>query len=423
MKTARKKFLFAAMLAILILLTSLLSVINIVNFTMASSDADRITEEIERNQGTLGKEFRSAAGQGQFPANGRFGPMGPGAPDMGPSLRYYTVAFDGSGNASLTAYNITAVTEQEALSWAKSLAEKSGALSEDSFEARSGWTRGTYRYRVYEMNGISYVTVVDQGREMLSSYRILIISVIGEAAALVIGGLLLLFVSRRLFRPLEEADRRQKTFLQNAEKEFKVPLTVISADTELLEREHGADEKTQSINRQVGKMKNLVRTLGSFAVFEDEKETAVTSPVSELVKECAIEKEKLLAENGITLKQEIEDGITVEAEADTLRRMTEELLENAGKFAESEAVLRLKKENGRLLLETENDTALPDGEYPQAFDRFTRLVNAEEKEGAGLGLSYIKEQVQELGGRVSARAKDGRFTVRLSLDSPERRKS
>ena len=419
MKKARVKFLLAAMLAIFVLLTSLLGVINAVSFTMAAADADRVTEEIETNHGMLKKDFRMSNG---MPAEGRFGPMGPESPDMGPSLRYFTVTVDDSGNAALITYNITAVSEQEAASWAKELLKKTVVGSETVDESLSGWTHGTYRYRIYRFNNTTYVTVVDQAREMLPAYRILIISLIGEGIALLLGAVLLILVSRRLFRPLEEADRRQKNFLSSAEKEFKVPLTIISADTELLERAHGSSEQTQAINRQIGKMKNLVRTLGAYAVFDEEKETA-DSPLTALVKAGTEEKQALFSDKNTVLKTEIEEDVRAAGEPETYRRIVDELLFNAARFAETEAVLRLRTEKGHLVLETENDTELPDGEYPQAFDRFTRLENAEGTEGAGLGLSYIRDKVLEMGGRVSAKVTGGRFTVKLSLSLPERRRS
>ena len=409
MNKARKQFLFAAMLAIFILLTALLGVINVVDFTMAASDADHVTEQIEMNHGSIVSEKKPLQPNGM---DGRMGPMGPDAPDMGSSLRYFTYAVDDKGNSALVEYRISAVSEQEAMSWAESL--KDGT---------TGWTHGTYRYRVYRFDNKTYVTVIDQGREMLSAYRILIISVIGEVIALIVGGVLLILVSRKLFRPLEEADRRQKTFLMNAEKEFKVPLTVISADTELLEREHGSSTETASINRQLGKMKGLVETLGSFAVFEGDEETKEAANISEAVTAGVNLREALFTEKNIPLTKEIAEGLTMAADPESFRRIAEELLLNASKFSAKDAKITLKTENGRLILETENDTTLPDGDYPQAFDRFTRLENAEGVEGAGLGLSYVREKVLELNGRVHATAKDGRFTVRLSIPNTERRRS
>jgi len=51
MNKVRKKFLWYAMLAIFALLTVLLSIINGVNFTMASNDADMITQMLCEKHG------------------------------------------------------------------------------------------------------------------------------------------------------------------------------------------------------------------------------------------------------------------------------------------------------------------------------------------------------------------------------------
>ena len=254
MDQVRKRFVLYAALAIFVLLTVLLGIINGVNFTMASEDADQITQTLASCQGTFDNRR-----DGDTPENtpsdtplGRrrggergphVGPMGPDSPEMMFSTRYFTYAFDHDGTARQIAFHISAVSEDEARTWADSLRTRS----------QIGWTRTTYRYRVYHDGGQDYVTVIDQGRELLPSFRILIISISGEILGLLISCLALLYVSKRLFQPLEEADRKQKRVIAEVEQEFKVPLTVIHADTELIERERGESEQTQSIHRQVRK--------------------------------------------------------------------------------------------------------------------------------------------------------------------------
>ena len=91
-----------------------------------------------------------------------------------------------------------------------------------------------------------------------------------------------------------------------------------------------------------------------------------------------------------------------------------ELVENALNYAVTKARFTLKKESGVTVLETGNDTSLPDGPADQVFDRFTKLENA--KDGRpGLGLSYVKEVVRALNGRVTASVSGGIFTVSITL--------
>jgi len=67
-----------------------------------------------------------------------------------------------------------------------------------------------------------------------------------------------------------------------------------------------------------------------------------------------------------------------------------------------------------VILETQNDTDLPDGSVDQVFDRFTTLANASE-EDLGMGLAYVKDIVKAHKGRVTAAVANGTFTLRIAL--------
>ena len=403
MNKAEKKFRIYAIIVIFVLLTVLLTVINGVNFTMAAEDADMLTQMISDRQG-LFERIENPPAEFQFRQNERefrMGPMGPESPEMNASLRYFTIAFTDKGEkAETVAFNISAVTEEEAREWA------SGLLKE-----KTGWTRGTYRYRVYKKNGTTYVTVIDQGRELLPSYRILIISAIGEAAVLLTGWFVLLIIGRRIYAPIEEADRKQKNFIKGANKEFRVPLTIISANTELTERKYGPDEQSRSTRRQLAKMNELVDRLKEISIFDGADDKTEVS-ISDCMLASLDGKAEEFKEKKIELTADITPGVTLKAESDAIKQMTDELTENALKFALTKAKFTLKKENGYVLLQTENDTGLPDGPVDEVFDRFTTLSNSD---GTGLGLSYVKETVKAHKGRASAEVKDGAFILRITM--------
>ncbi len=407
MKKAKNKLILFAVLSVFVLLTLLIAILNGVNFTMAANDADAITQSLAWQKGSFGPNDRRPNGAGGFFArgeSGQIGPMGPGSPEMGASLRYFTFAFDGkTGNAETVALEISAITESEAEEWARSLLRES-----------TGWTRGTYRYRVYEAEGKTFVTVIDQGRELLPSYRILIISVIGEALCLLLMFLFLLYAGKRLFAPLEDADRKQRQFIDGMEKEFQVPLTVVNADVELLERGGGANEQTNSIRRQVHTMSRLLKSLAGLGVLTGETDFSAPVPLSEFLQsEIDLHTEAFLR-RGIHPETEIEPGITLRASPEGIKRLVEELLDNAEKYAVSRAKFTLRREKERILLLCENDAALPDGSCDQVFDRFTTLPNAAEG-SLGLGLAMVKELVQSCNGRLRASVTCGVFTLRIAL--------
>ena len=419
MNKAEKKFRLTAILAIFVLLTVLLAVINIASFTMMTDDADEITQRIadqggrlealvseepsvsaEPNPGGWG-DWRFRPGQGPF---ARFGPMGPSSPDTEASIRYFTAKFSPDGqNVGREVYAMSAVTQAEAQEWAENLVNES-----------TGWTSGNYRYRVYDHDGLTYVTVIDQGRELLASYRILIISVIGEILCLVIAYFVLKVVGRNLFAPLAEADAKQKKFVANTNRELRLPLTIINANTELIEREHGPDDHTRSIHRQIRKMDELVSRVETLSIFDEQHDQRYDVALSDLLRASLDGAAGRFSERSLELHTEIEPDIHLMASAESMKRMVDELIDNAVRYSTGSVTFRLYREAERIILQTENGTGLADGSYDNAFDRFTTLDNAP-GDTAGLGLAAVKDIVRAHDGRATAWASQGVFTVRIAL--------
>ena len=464
MEKVRKRFVLFAALSIFALLAALLCVINGVNFTMAAADADEITLTLanrngafrgartppdsgtdespppeiaeasfigprrpDREESTAAPDSveQSAAPDANAPQNQspdkpsnsdragrerrkrapRIGPMGPDSPETVSSTRYFTYAFDESGNSEKIAFELSAVSEEDAEAWADSLRRVQ----------QTGWTRTTYRYRVYHSGGWDFVTVIDQGRELLPSLRILIISVIGGLLSVAVSYLFLLSVSERLFKPLEDADRKQKRFIADVERDFKVPLTVVDADAEALEKERGETEETRSIHRQARRMAALVKDLSALAIFDDAEFEASELDLSGFARAAADGWREKFHDKGIALTTRVSDGVTLRGDGASMAALLEELLENALKFGKAYEDLSVSQENGRVDILMKNGADLPSKSVEQVFDRFTRLDNAKDAPGVGLGLSRVKEIARAHNGRVRAKAADGAFTLRVSL--------
>ncbi len=407
MNKAEKKFRLYAILVIFVLLSVLLSVINGVNFTMASEDADRITQTIADRQGSFerNENFPENMPAERKEKDFRMGPMGPDSPEMNASLRYFTIAFSEDGeNAKTVAFHISAVTEEEAADWA------SGLLKQ-----KTGWTRGTYRYRVYETHGVTYVTVIDQGRELLPSFRILIISAVGEILCLLIGWFVLLAIGKKIYAPIEEADRKQRLFVCSVNREFRVPLTVIGANTEIAERKYGPDDATRSTRRQLSRLNELVEQLGNIGISDGAEERREVS-VSKIFASALSSEKDSFAERGLNMVSDVEPDVVLPADPGSVERLCAELVENSLKFALSYASFTIKRDGGYVLIEAQNDTDLPDGPADQVFDRFTVLENAKGRDDCpGIGLSNVKEIVRAHNGRATASVAGGIFTLRITL--------
>jgi len=118
---------------------------------------------------------------------------------------------------------------------------------------------------------------------------------------------------------------------------------------------------------------------------------------------------------GINLKLENDAELPIiEADANRLRRVFTNLLDNALKFSKSEGAITLSTD------QTEKDIVVKvkDGgigidpkDLPFIFETFHRGKGAEKREGFGLGLATVKAIVEAHGGRVVVKSELGKGSV------------
>jgi signal transduction histidine kinase len=188
---------------------------------------------------------------------------------------------------------------------------------------------------------------------------------------------------------------------------------VINANTEILERENGPSEQLSSINRQVKQMTALVKELGGLAIYSEETGISANINLSDLLSMLLDASADRFAAAEIELSAEIIPGVMLAADDVAMRKLFSELIENTLKFGKTNAVVSLRQKEGHTVLTFSNGTDLSDGAAQQAFDRFTRLPNAEGVPGAGLGLAFVKDVVRAMDGRVEAESANGVFTLRI----------
>ncbi len=393
MKKAAGRFVLNAMIAVAVLLVVLLSVINITGFAMAADDADRLTMQIAKARGRLDEN----PGPPAVPSG--LERLGPQSPELAHSTRYFAYSIE---KKQMLAHNISAFSPEEAAD-----------LAENISGGKTGWVKLSYRYRVYRKGGQTTVVVVDQGRELIAPYRILVISVVGGLVCLAVSFVFLTAVAKKLFRPLEEADRRQKQFFAAVESDIRVPLTVISADTALIERENGESSHTDSIRRQTGKISALLKKLGDMPVFDAEGGETDDVNLTELLLVRTDEMREEFEKKGIGLSVDAGSGATVRGDISLVSGMIGELVKNALKFSEDFASFTVLEGGGHVTLRCSNGTSLGNRQADNVFDRFVRLENAGNADGRGTGLSFVREVVAGMNGRASAFVKDGVFTVEL----------
>ncbi|MBQ9276840.1 MAG: HAMP domain-containing histidine kinase [Clostridia bacterium] len=406
-KKLKIKFIATAMVAIAALLFVILASINIANFALVTEDADKVLEMIAGEGGQFEPPAPPSGQSGQQGGPGGMGQMGPSAPDTGASMRFFTFAFDEDGNVTEVSYKLSAISKQDAEEWARSLLGKT-----------RGWTRTSYRYLVYARDGKTFVTVVDQGRELLPSYRVLWASLIGSVVGLLISFGVLVLLSEKFVKPLADSDKKQKLFVSEAAREIKSPLTVIALDKDRIKEEFGETETTKSVDKQVDKLFGLTLKLNELLVFEQGQIDKKDFDLSNIAKASLAPFEEIATKRGVNLNVSIADGVALSGDETMIAKLLFEVYDNAVKFAKTHIDLKLEKVEERVALTVSNDAdGLPEdlrgGDYDRVFERFFK--GSQEYEGNGLGLSIVKEIVSLHGGRAKAQAQDGIFTLKVEL--------
>lgn len=240
------------------------------------------------------------------------------------------------------------------------------------------------------------------------------ISVIAVLAASII-------LARRIVAPIEESFKKQKQFVSDAGHELKTPVSVISANAELLSRETGENRWLSNIQYENERMGNLVKQLLQLAKTENVAAQNETLDFSRVVSGELLPFESVAFENGLALKSDISDGIYVSGDSGRLKQLVSILIDNAIRHSENgkEVNVSLQSEHGLARLSVINDgDEIPPEQRERIFERFYRIDSARGDDGHfGLGLAIAKAITEAHKGKITLSCYDGKvkFSVLLPL--------
>ena len=204
------------------------------------------------------------------------------------------------------------------------------------------------------------------------------------------------------------------------------PLTVISANMDVLALETGENEWVRSTRKQVANLRGLVNELIYLSRLDEEDAGLqfAAFDLTEAVRAAAEPFESMAEFNGKQMALALDAGVRMRGDAGAIGRLVSVLCDNAVKYAPSgdSIALALRGDGRRATLTVENGLSEP--LEPEAlkhlFDRFYRADSSRSKEsgGYGIGLSVARAVAEKHGGDIRARQTgEGRlrFTVSLPL--------
>lgn len=200
-----------------------------------------------------------------------------------------------------------------------------------------------------------------------------------------------------LMQRFEVALTAQRTFVADAAHELRSPLTALKLQLQLVERA-GSDEARQvalaKLHERLDRGTHLVRQLLSLARHETPLGAAQRRQVDlGLLLEAAVADHSALADSrNIDLGVEAPAQVVIVADADGLRVLLNNLIDNALRYTQPGGRVDLQTawENGRALLRVRDNGPGVAAEYrARLFDRFFR-PDGQQVWGCGLGLSIVR---------------------------------
>ncbi len=424
-RSLRIRFIAIAMGAVLLVPGGMMAAINVSNYVNINRNADVRLQMLAMNGG----QFPMAV-PGEPAFNGEEPPVT--ATDARPNednaphrqwdgrrltaeapfeMRFFTVVLDDAGNTVATNIDrIAAVDEAGANAMATAV------------QGRTGGFYGDYKFTAVAVeNGTMYI-FLDCGRD-LDTFRSFLwsslwVSLIGLALVF----LLVVIFSKKVIAPVAESYEKQKRFITDSSHEIKTPLTIIDANTEILEMEQGANEWTQSIRKQVARLTDLTGKLVLLSRMEEagSRTPMVDFSLSDAVSEAAQPFAAVAEAAGKSLAVNVQPGLSLYGDEAAIRQAVGLLLDNAVKYSNEGGQIDVTlKAAGKHKVLTVANTAdhVTDGPADRLFERFYRADASRNSEtgGHGIGLSVVKAIAQTHKGKVAAVGRNGRmeFTVTL----------
>lgn len=224
-------------------------------------------------------------------------------------------------------------------------------------------------------------------------------------------------ITKRIVKPVNEAFIRQKQFIYDASHELKTPIAIISASTEMLEKNPKEKKWLENIKTENNRMNKLVISLLDLSKSENIKENEVYTNVnlSKVIKNKALTFESLIYENSLELDVDVVNDIMFNCNEDRIKELLSILMDNAIKHSlpNSQITVKLSKEKNNIYLSVKNKgKEIPVSEREKIFERFYRLDKSRNRDGNryGIGLSIAKNIVINHNGTISVNCKDGYTT-------------
>lgn len=494
LKKLRRKFIAIAMLSVSIVLIAIVGTINIANYMSTNEALDARLKLIagnggifpdlleQKNMGVEGNKtdsINNGTSTRKEPPSGKTDVQPPEdmnqadlkdnnlkdnglkendlkrhgiSPESQFDTRYFTVTINSNGEVeNIDTSKIASVSSENAAQYAKKL-WKSGKKG----DGKNGFSE-SFKYMTVGEGGSTMYIFLSCQRE-LSTIRTYVLASVGISVfGLGVVFVMIYFFSGKILKPVSESYEKQKRFITDASHEIKTPLTIIDANTEVIEMMEGENEWTNSTRKQVARLTSLTEKLVFLSRMDEEatKLEMLEFSLSDAILDTAEPFKTVARTKGKKLTIDVTDGILYTGDEKTIRQLVSILLDNAMKYSGCSSASfekgNINKTNLNKTTQTQNDCVttinqapkieislktsgknriitvwntvgetanIKKGRQDMLFERFYRTDASHNSKtgGFGIGLSAAYAIVKAHKGKITAESKDGqsiKFTIVL----------
>ncbi|WP_306479686.1 sensor histidine kinase [Mediterraneibacter sp.] len=390
----RIKLVTASMVSLLFVLLVIESIVIGLNYGKIIKDSDHILDILAENAGDFP----------QKPPDDKKKEKSIFSPELPYETRYFSVLMNKEGNIIFTdTGKIASIHAVDAAGYAQRALEKQ-------------YERGFadhYRYLISDSGSEIRIIFLDCRRQLDLFHNLFMTGFGVTAVGLLAVFVLMVYLSARIVKPFSDNYEKQKRFITDAGHELKTPLTIIDADTEILEMDFGENEWLKDIRSQTNRLADLTNSLVVLSRMEEggKSELTVEFPLSDLVEEVVGEFQAPAKIQKVTLTCSVEPMISMNGDEKAIRELLMLLLDNAVKYTNQNGRISvtLKRQNKRIYFSVFNTTeSISKEQIPYLFDRFYRTDNSRNSQtgGYGLGLSIAAAIAENHKGKITAETKD-----------------
>lgn len=226
----------------------------------------------------------------------------------------------------------------------------------------------------------------------------------------------------------EQQNQLHHELITNMSHDLKTPLTVILGYLDIVRnKQYQTEEQAEKyLNISYEKalsLQTMILNLFELVKSEHSQISLNCQPVnlSRLLKQYCLEYEHTVKEDGFTFDySELEDKIEIDADIDKIKRVFDNVYDNALKYCKTGGTIKifLRNENDTVLMGIGNTAqTMSQSDLSKIFDKFYRCDKARNSviEGNGIGLSTVKQIVEAHDGKVWAEYQDGEFYLKIRL--------